>query len=73
MSSHNDQSSKLYYTSKFGSIKKLNNSNYAIWKGDVTVIQQAMGAYAIVNREEEEPAAGNTAAVRTATADYQKR
>jgi len=73
MSSHNDQSSKTYYTSKFGSIKKLSNTNYAIWKGDVTVILQAMGAYAIVNGEEDEPAAGNTAAARTATADYQKR
>jgi len=73
MSSHNDQSSKTYYTSKFGSIKKLSNTNYAIWKGDVTVILQAMGAYTIVNGEEDEPAAGNTAAARTATADYQKR
>ena len=73
MSSHNDQSSKTYYTSKFGSIKKLSNTNYAIWKGDVTVILQAMGAYTIVNGEEEEPVAGNTAAARTATADYQKR
>jgi len=59
MSSNNDQSSKTYYTSKFGSIKKLSNTNYAIWQGDVTVILQAMGAYAIVNREEDEPAAGN--------------
>jgi len=32
-----------------------------------------MGAYAIINGEEDEPAAGNTAASRTATADYQKR
>ena len=32
-----------------------------------------MGAYTIVNGEEEEPVAGNTAAARTATADYQKR
>jgi hypothetical protein len=73
MATDKDKSSKIYYTSKFGSIKKLNNSNYAIWKGDVTVILQAMGAYAIVNGEEEEPAAGNTAAARTAIADYQKR
>ena len=65
MSSHNDQSSKTYYTSKFGSIKKLSNTDYAIWKGDVTVILQAMGAYAIVHGEEEEPAAA-----RTATANY---
>ena len=68
-----NKSSTIYYKSKFGSIKKLDNSNYAIWKGDVTVILQAMGAYAIVNGEEEEPAAGNTAAARTAIADYQKR
>jgi len=39
----------------------------------VTVILQAMGAYVIVNGEEEEPAAGKRAAARTATADYQKR
>jgi len=65
--------SKTYYTAKFRSIKKLSNTNYAIWKGDVTVILQAMGAYAIVNGEEDEPGAGNTAAARTATADYQKR
>jgi len=73
MSYHNDQASKTYYTSKFGSIKKLSNPNYAIWKGDVTVILQAIGAYVIVNGEEDEPAADNTAAARTATADYQKR
>jgi len=73
MSSSSDQSSKIYYTSKLRSIKQLSNTNYAIWKGDVTVILQAMGAYAIVNGKEEEPAAGNTAAARTATADYQKR
>jgi len=45
MSSYNDQWSKTYYTSKFGSIKKLSNTNYAIWKGNVTVILLAMGAY----------------------------
>jgi len=73
MSSHNDQSSKTYYTSKFGSIKKLSNINYAIWTGDVTVILQAMGAYTIINGEKDEPAAGNTATARTATADDQKR
>jgi len=39
----------------------------------VTVILQVMGAYAIINGEEDEPAAGNTAAARTATAYYQKR
>jgi len=43
-----------------------------MWKGDVTVILQVIGAYAIVNREEDEPEAGNTAAARTTTADYQK-
>jgi len=73
MSSHNDQSSKTYYTLKFGSIKKLSNTNYAIWKGNVTVILQAMGAYMIINGEEDEPAAGNTATARTAIANYQKR
>jgi len=39
----------------------------------VTVILQTMGAYTIVNGEEDEPGARNTTAARTATADYQKR
>jgi len=72
ISSHNNQSSKTYYTSKFGSMKTLSNTNYAIWKGVVTVILQVIGAYAIVNIEDDEPEAGNTAAARTTTADYQK-
>ena len=68
-----EQSSKLYYTSKYGGIKKLNDTNYALWKGDVTVILEAMNAFVIVNGEEEEPPAGNTVAASTAIADYRKR
>jgi len=68
-----EQSSKLYYTSKYGAIKKLNDTNYAVWKGDVTVILEAMSAFVIVSGEEEAPPAGNTVAARTAIADYRKR
>jgi len=72
MSSNSDQSSKTYYTLKFRSIKKLSNTNYAVWKDDITVILQAKGAYAIINGEEEVPAFDNTAAAKTTTANYQK-
>jgi len=69
----NDQTTSPFYTSKYGSIKKLTDTNYAVWKGDVTVILEAMNALDIVIGEEEEPPAGNTVAARTAIADYRKR
>ena len=68
-----DQTSKLSYTSKYGAIKKLDGTNYTVWKGDVTVILQVMDALNIVIGEEVEPPAGNTAAARNAIADYAKR
>jgi hypothetical protein len=41
MSSNNDQSSKIYYTSKDGAIKKLDGTNYIEWKGDISAILSA--------------------------------
>jgi hypothetical protein len=34
----NDQSSKVFYSSKYGSIKKLDGTKYMKWKNDVTEI-----------------------------------
>jgi uncharacterized membrane protein YgcG len=73
MSSNNDQSSKIYYTSKYGAIKKLDGTNYIEWKGDISAILSVMNALQIVQGEEPEPPASNTAAGRTITTEYAKR
>jgi hypothetical protein len=73
MASNSDQSSKTYYTSKYGAIKKLDGTNYIEWKGDITAILSVMNALDIVHREEPEPPASNTATGRQAITDYKKR
>jgi len=73
ISSHNDQPLKLYYTSKYGAIKKLDGTNYIEWKGDITTILNIMNAFEIVRREELEPQASNTVTGRQAITNYKKR
>jgi hypothetical protein len=58
----NDQSSKVFYSSKYGSIKKLDGPKYMEWKSDVTEIPRVMNAPRIVRGDEAEPTASNTAA-----------
>jgi uncharacterized protein (DUF1330 family) len=66
----NDQSSKVFYSSKYGSTKKLDGTKYMEWKSDVTEIPRVMNAPRIVRGEEAEPAASNTAAGRIAIVDF---
>jgi hypothetical protein len=64
---------KTLYASKWGTIKKLTESNYPKWKNDLTAILNAMDAFEIVTGEEEQPPAGNSVAARAAHANYRKR
>jgi len=56
---HNDYSSKLYYTLKYGAIKKLDGTNDIEWKGNITTIFNLMNPFEIVRRQEPKPPASN--------------
>ena len=61
------------YSSKFGSVKKLDAQNYRTWQIDLQAILQATNSWEIVNGNENPPPAGASLAARTALTDYTKR
>jgi hypothetical protein len=61
------------YTSKYGSLKKLNELNYVKWQSDLKIVLRSMRAYKIVTGEEVEPPAANNNAARLALESFQTR
>jgi hypothetical protein len=61
------------YRSKLGGFDKLTTINYPQWSSIIEFILKSHNAWEIVQGNEAQPPAGNAAAARALTADYNKR
>jgi hypothetical protein len=61
------------YRSKLGEFDKLTTINYPQWSSIIEFILKSLNAWEIVQGNEAQPPAGNAAAARALTADFNKR